>query len=36
MPFLARLVDHAIAYYRDFVRPEKRYRQPDATSSGPR
>ncbi len=29
MPFLDRLVDHAIAYYRDFVRPEKRYRQPD-------
>ena len=29
-PLLARLVDHAIAYYRDFVRPEKRYRMPDA------
>ncbi len=29
-PLLARLVDYAIAYYRDFVRPEKRYRQPDA------
>jgi lysyl-tRNA synthetase, class I len=29
-PLLARLVDHAIAYYRDFVRPEKRYREPDA------
>lgn len=28
-PFLARLVDHAIAYYRDFVRPNKRFRQPD-------
>ena len=28
MPFLDRLVDHAIAYYRDFVRPEKRYRDP--------
>jgi lysyl-tRNA synthetase class 1 len=28
-PFLARLVDHAIAYYRDFVRPTKRFRQPD-------
>ena len=27
-PLLARLADHAIAYYRDFVRPEKRYRQP--------
>ena len=23
MPFLDRLVDHAIAYYRDFVRPAK-------------
>jgi lysyl-tRNA synthetase class 1 len=29
-PLLARLVDYAIAYYRDFVRPEKRYRGPDA------
>jgi lysyl-tRNA synthetase class 1 len=29
-PLLDRLVHHAIAYYRDFVRPEKRYRQPDA------
>ncbi len=29
-PLLARLTDHAVAYYRDFVRPEKRYRQPDA------
>jgi lysyl-tRNA synthetase class 1 len=28
MPFLDRLVDHAIAYYRDFVRPSKRYRHP--------
>jgi lysyl-tRNA synthetase, class I len=27
-PLLARLADHAVAYYRDFVRPEKRYRQP--------
>ena len=25
-PLLAHLVDHAIAYYRDFVRPDKRYR----------
>ena len=25
-PFLARLVDHAVAYYRDFVRTEKRFR----------
>jgi lysyl-tRNA synthetase class 1 len=30
-PLLARLVDHAIAYYQDFIRPAKRYRQPDAT-----
>ena len=30
MPFLDRLVGHAIAYYRDFVRPAKRYRAPDA------
>ena len=29
-PLLARLADHAVAYYRDFVRPQKRYRQPDA------
>jgi lysyl-tRNA synthetase class 1 len=28
MPYLDRLVEHAIAYYRDFVRPEKRYRHP--------
>jgi lysyl-tRNA synthetase class 1 len=27
-PHLARLVEHAIAYYRDFVRPNKRYRAP--------
>ena len=31
MPFLARLVDHAIAYYQDFVRPEKRFRVPGGT-----
>jgi lysyl-tRNA synthetase class 1 len=30
-PLLARLVDHAIAYYQDFVRPAKRFRPPDAT-----
>ncbi len=30
-PFLARLVDHAVLYYRDFVRPQKRFRAPDAT-----
>ncbi|MBB2201806.1 lysine--tRNA ligase [Gluconacetobacter tumulisoli] len=29
-PMLARLVDHAIVYYADFVRPAKTYRQPDA------
>jgi lysyl-tRNA synthetase class 1 len=29
-PLLARLVDHAIVYYRDFVRPSKQYRQPSA------
>ena len=29
-PFLDRLVNHAIAYYRDFVRPTKRYREPNA------
>jgi lysyl-tRNA synthetase, class I len=28
MPFLDKLVDHALAYYRDFVRPEKHYRHP--------
>ena len=27
-PLLARLVDRAIAYYCDFVRPEKHYRDP--------
>jgi lysyl-tRNA synthetase class 1 len=30
-PLLARLVDHAIAYYRDFVRPAKRFRAADTT-----
>jgi lysyl-tRNA synthetase class 1 len=29
MPFLARLVEHALAYYRDIIRPAKRFRQPD-------
>ena len=28
MPFLDRLVHHAIAYYQDFVRPTKQYRAP--------
>jgi lysyl-tRNA synthetase class 1 len=27
-PFLDKLVGHAIAYYRDFVKPRKRYRSP--------
>ncbi|MBV8094680.1 MAG: lysine--tRNA ligase [Acetobacteraceae bacterium] len=30
-PFLAKLVDHAVAYYADFIRPAKRYRQPSET-----
>jgi lysyl-tRNA synthetase class 1 len=34
MPFLARLVDHAIAYYRDFIRPAKRYRDPTSVERG--
>jgi lysyl-tRNA synthetase class 1 len=28
MPLLGRLVEYALAYYRDFVRPHKSYRQP--------
>jgi lysyl-tRNA synthetase class 1 len=28
MPLLDRLVEHALAYYRDFVRPTKTYRAP--------
>ena len=28
-PLLVRLVDYAVVYYRDFVRPKKRYREPD-------
>jgi lysyl-tRNA synthetase class 1 len=31
MPFLAGLVEYSLAYYRDFVRPAKRFRPPDAT-----
>jgi lysyl-tRNA synthetase class 1 len=31
LPMLDRLVLHAVAYYRDFVKPGKRYRTPDAT-----
>ncbi|HET9146506.1 MAG TPA: lysine--tRNA ligase [Acetobacteraceae bacterium] len=30
-PFLAQLVDHAVRYYQDFVRPTKRYRAPTET-----
>jgi lysyl-tRNA synthetase class 1 len=33
MPFLARLVEYALAYYRDFVRPAKRFRAPDAVEA---
>jgi lysyl-tRNA synthetase class 1 len=29
-PRLARLVEHSIAYYRDFVRPTRRFRAPSA------
>jgi lysyl-tRNA synthetase class 1 len=32
-PLLDSLVTHAIAYFRDFVRPSKRYRQPNATEA---
>ncbi len=32
-PLLERLVDHAVAYYRDFVRPTKRYRPPSAAEA---
>ncbi|HCP01698.1 MAG TPA: lysine--tRNA ligase, partial [Rhodospirillaceae bacterium] len=28
-PFLDRLVNHSIAFYRDFVKPSKEYRAPD-------
>jgi lysyl-tRNA synthetase class 1 len=31
---LAKLVDRAIAYYRDFVRPEKKYRDPTDMERG--
>ncbi|HUA78136.1 MAG TPA: lysine--tRNA ligase [Acetobacteraceae bacterium] len=34
MPFLDRLVAHAIAYYRDFVRPTKRFRKPTPEERG--
>ena len=29
-PLLDRLVEHATVYYRDFVRPQKQFRRPDA------
>ncbi|MCQ8240454.1 lysine--tRNA ligase [Rhizosaccharibacter radicis] len=29
-PYLARLVEHAVAYYADFVRPAKSFRAPEA------
>jgi lysyl-tRNA synthetase class 1 len=29
-PFLARLADHAVTYFRDFVQPTKHFRAPDA------
>ena len=32
-PFLARLVEYAVAYYRDFVRPAKRFRPATATEA---
>ena len=33
-PMLARLAEHAVAYYRDFVAPQKRHRAPSATERG--
>ena len=30
MPFLDRLVQNALVYYQDFVRPHKKFRQPNA------
>jgi lysyl-tRNA synthetase class 1 len=33
-PLLARLVEHAVLYYRDFVRPEKVFRAPDGVERG--
>ena len=29
-PLLARLIEHAVVYYQDFVRARKRHREPDA------
>ncbi len=33
-PILGRLVDYALAYYRDFVKPNKHYRAPDERERG--
>jgi lysyl-tRNA synthetase class 1 len=33
MPFLTRLVEYALAYYRDFVRPAKRFRRPNTAEA---
>jgi lysyl-tRNA synthetase class 1 len=34
MPFLAGMVGHALAYFRDFVRSAKHFRRPDAVERG--
>jgi lysyl-tRNA synthetase class 1 len=33
-PFLARLVEHAVVYYREFVRPDKKFRGPNDIERG--
>ena len=33
-PYLDRLAGHAVAYYRDFVKPNKTYRTPDNAEKG--
>ena len=33
-PYFDRLVGHAVAYYRDFVKPKKTYRVPDGAEKG--
>jgi lysyl-tRNA synthetase class 1 len=33
-PFLARLADHAVCYFRDFVQPTKQFRAPDLQERG--
>lgn len=30
MPYLAKLIEHAVKYYQDFVKPNKQYRAPTA------